>query len=243
MRKRKEIKMKNNNGRKKSTKKLTIALCMVIFAVVFSSTVYAVKLVNEQSKVNELELPELDSMKITKQIKNIEKSIKPQSISKMNYKQIQEQLGVSLLNSELSKDDKYMISDVETDNKDYAIIKCDNYILGDTSNYSYNEEGFYSFDEGNLYKSPISLQADIILSETQLNNLWTTDYLGMYGFVEQFVSEQGYKVNLIEEKNDGNQPQNFVSKKIAVFVADGIRYTLTGRTTVDNMKQIVNSMK
>ena len=235
--------MKNNNGRKKSTKTLTIALCMVIFAVVFSSTVYAVKLVNEQSKVNELELPELDSMKITKQIKNIEKSIKPQSISKMNYKQIQEQLGVSLLNSELSKDDKYMISDVETDNKDYAIIKCDNYILGDTSNYSYNEEGFYSFDEGNLYKSPISLQADIILSETQLNNVWTTDYLGMYGFVEQFVSEQGYKVNLIETKNDGNQPQNFVSKKIAVFVADGIRYTLTGRTTVDNMKQIVNSMK
>ncbi|EXF26471.1 hypothetical protein BA93_08920 [Finegoldia magna ALB8] len=235
--------MKNNNGRKKSTKKLTIALCMIVFAIVFSSTIYAVKLVNEQSKVNELELPELDSMKITKQIKNIEKSIKPQSISKMNYKQIQEQLGVSLLNSELSKDDRYMITDVETDNKDYAIIKCDNYILGDTSNYSYNEEGFYSFDEGNLYKSPISLQADIILSETQLNNVWTTDYLGMYGFVEQFVSEQGYKVNLIEEKNDGNQPQNFVSKKIAVFVADGIRYTLTGRTTVDNMKQIVNSMK
>lgn len=235
--------MKNYNGRRKSTKKLTIVLCMMVFAIVFSSTIYAVKLVNEQSKVNELELPELDSMKITKQIKNREKNIKQQSISRMNYKQIQEQLEVSLLNSELSKDDRYMISDVETDNKDYAIIKCDNYILGDTSNYSYNDEGFYSFDEGKLYKSPISLQADIVLSETQLNNLWTTDYLGMYSFVEQFVSEQGYKVNLIEEKNDGNQPQDFVSKKIAVFVADGIRYTLTGRTTVDNMKQIVNSMK
>lgn len=235
--------MKNYNGRRKSTKKLTIVLCMMVFAIVFSSTVYAVKLVNEQSKVNELELPELDSMKITKQIKNREKNIKQQSISRMNYKQIQEQLEVSLLNSELSKDDRYMITDVETDNKDYAIIKCDNYILGDTSNYSYNDEGFYSYEEGNLYKSPISIQADIILSETQLNNLWTTDYLGMYSFVEQFVSEQGYKVNLIEEKNDGNQPQDFVSKKIAVFVADGIRYTLTGRTTVDNMKQIVNSMK
>lgn len=236
--------MKNNNGRKKSTKKLTIALCIVIFAIVFSSTIYAVKLVNEQSKVNELELPELDSMKITKQIKNGERSIKSQSTSRKNYKQIQEELGVSLLNSELSKDDEYMITDVETDNKDYAIIKCDNYILGDTSNYSYNEEdGFYSYDEGNLYKSPISIQADIILSETQLNNVWTTDYLGMYRFVEQFVSEQGYKVNLIETKNDGNQPQNFVSKKIAVFVADGIRYTLIGRTTVENMKQIVNSMK
>lgn len=235
--------MKNYNGRRKSTKKLTIVLCMMVFAIVFSSTIYAVKLVNEQSKVNELELPELDPMKITKQIKNGERNIKSQSISRENYKQIQEQLGVSLLNSELSKDDKYMISDVETDNKDYVIIKCDNYIIGDTSNYSYNEEGFYSFDEGKLYKSPISLQADIILSETQLNNVWTTDYLGMYSFVEQFVSEQGYKVNLIEEKNDGNQPQDFVSKKIAVFVADGIRYTLTGRTTVDNMKQIVNSMK
>ena len=231
------------NANNKKTRKIYIVICMIVFAIVFSSTIYAVKLVNEQSKVNELELPELDSMKITKQIKNIEKSIKPQSISKMNYKQIQEQLGVSLLNSELSKDDRYMITDVETDNKDYAIIKCDNYILGDTSNYSYNDEGFYSFDEGNLYKSPISIQADIILSETQLNNVWTTDYLGMYGFVEQFVSEQGYKVNLIEEKNDGNQPQDFVSKKTAIFVADGIRYTLTGRTTVDNMKQIVNSMK
>ena len=235
--------MKNYNGRGKSTKKLTIVSCMIAIAIVLGSTVYAVKLVNEQSKVNELELPELDSMKITKQIKNREKNIKQQSISRLNYKQIQEQLGVSLLNSELSKDDKYMISDVETDNKDYAIIKCDNYILGDTSNYSYNEEGFCSYKEGNLYKSPISLQADIILSETQLNNVWTTDYLGMYSFVEQFVSEQGYKVNLIEEKNDGNQPQNFVSKKTAIFVADGIRYTLTGRTTVDNMKQIVNSMK
>lgn len=227
----------------KKIKKIFVVSCMIAIAIVLGSTVYAVKLVNEQSKVNELELPELDSMKVTNQIKNREKGIKPQSISRMNYKQIQEQLGVSLLNSELSKDDKYMISDVETDNKDYAIIKCDNYILGDTSNYSYNEEGFYSYDEGNLYKSPISLQADIILSETQLNNVWTTDYLGMYSFVEQFVSEQGYKVNLIEEENDGNQPQNFVSKKTAIFVADGIRYTLTGRTTVDNMKQIVNSMK
>lgn len=235
--------MKNYNGRRKSTKKLTVILCMMVFAIVFSSIIYAVKLVNEQSKVNELELPELDSMKVTNQIKNREKGIKPQSISRMNYKQIQEQLGVSLLNSELSKDDKYMITDVETDNKDYAIIKCDNYILGDTSNYSYNDEGFYSFDEGKLYKSPISIQADIVLSETQLNNLWTTDYLGMYKFTEQFVSEQGYKVNLIEEIIDGIQPQNFVSKKIAVFVADGIRYTLTGRTTVENMKQIVNSMK
>ena len=243
MKKWKKIKMKNYNGRRKSTKKLTVILCMMVFVIVFSSIIYAVKLVNEQSKVNELELPELDSMKVTNQIKNREKGIKPQSISRMNYKQIQEQLGVSLLNSELSKDDKYMITDVETDNKDYAIIKCDNYILGDTSNYSYNDEGFYSFDEGKLYKSPISIQADIVLSETQLNNLWTTDYLGMYKFTEQFVSEQGYKVNLIEETIDGIQPQNFVSKKIAVFVADGIRYTLTGRTTVENMKQIVNSMK
>lgn len=74
--------MKNYNGRRKSTKKLTIVLCMMVFAIVFGSTVYAVKLVNEQSKVNELELPELDSMKITKQIKNGERNIKSQSISR-----------------------------------------------------------------------------------------------------------------------------------------------------------------
>ena len=34
-----------------------------------------------------------------------------------------------------------------------------------------------------------------------------------------------------------------VSEKIAVFVSDGIRYTLKGRVSVDTMKTIVDTMK
>lgn len=34
-----------------------------------------------------------------------------------------------------------------------------------------------------------------------------------------------------------------MSEKIAVFVSDGIRYTLKGRVSVDTMKTIVDTMK
>lgn len=34
-----------------------------------------------------------------------------------------------------------------------------------------------------------------------------------------------------------------VSEKIAVFVADGIHYTLKGRTSLENIKTIVDSME
>lgn len=34
-----------------------------------------------------------------------------------------------------------------------------------------------------------------------------------------------------------------MSEKIAVFVSDGIRYTLKGRVSVDTMKIIVDTMK
>lgn len=38
-------------------------------------------------------------------------------------------------------------------------------------------------------------------------------------------------------------PKNFQSEKIAVFVADGVCYTLTGRVSAATMAQIVDSME
>lgn len=57
-------------------------------------------------------------------------------------------------------------------------------------------------------------------------------------YVEIFTSEQGYTVNVIKSTTTSDTPQIQM-----VFVANGIRYTLQGRVPVDEMKDIVNSMK
>lgn len=137
-----------------------------------------------------------------------------------------------------------MFGTIETDNKDFAIITLDNYIIGDTTNYQYlSEEGFYEYNHGEEYYSPVSLTIDMMLSQEQEKNGWESDYLGLYQFKDNYVSEQGYQVNLIEDMTDEGRNPNYVSEKCAVFVADGVRYTLEGRTTFENMKKIVDTMK
>ncbi len=71
---------------------------------------------------------------------------------------------------------------------------------------------------------------------------WDIDYLGMYQFKENYISLQGYKVNLLEDTIK-NKTENYISEKCAIFVADGIRYTLKGRTSFENMKYIVDTME
>ena len=99
------------------------------------------------------------------------------------------------------------------------------------------EEDRYEYEHGKTYYSPVSLNIDLILSDEQLKNGWDTDYLGMYESMEKYQSAQGYKVNLIQDNNgDEKLNEGVVSEKIAVFVSDGIRYTLKGRVSVDTMK-------
>lgn len=121
----------------------------------------------------------------------------------------------------------------------------DNYIIGDTSKFHYlKEEKRYEYEEGEKYSSPISLNIDLILSDEQLENGLNTDYLGMYKSIEEYKSEQGYKVNLIEETNGSKaSDKGIVTRKIAIFVSNGIRYTLKGQVSTDTMKEIVDTMK
>lgn len=132
---------------------------------------------------------------------------------------------------------------LETDKESAAVIKVENYITGDTSDYSYNtEEEFYSYTPGIEYKTPITLEAILTLSEEQLEQGLDLEYLGYYEYVESFVLSQGYKGNLIQSTIDPNfDGSDIVSEKRAVFVANGIRYTLSGRVSVEEMKKIVDS--
>ncbi len=232
------------------------AACLVILFV-GTTTVGAVEYFSELY-VNDEKLPALDSMTIVEmnRINGDQDEYGFLRVGFSDYDELKEMLGISLLGTEYSIPHDYMIGEIDTDNKDYAMIKIENYIVGDTTNYRSAEEeptyrfeyeGIpYTYDAGEDYYSSVKLEISMILSEEQNTIGFDKDYLGMYEFVEQYTSEQGYKVNLLESTvADGaeNLPENFHTKQIAVFVADGIRYELSGHVSVDTMKEIVDSME
>ena len=55
-----------------------------------------------------------------------------------NYATLQSNLGIDLLESKYATDQSYIQGSIETDQKDYAIIKMENYIIGDTHSYMVN---------------------------------------------------------------------------------------------------------
>lgn len=221
-----------------------IAACAAV-VLLGSTTVAAGYFIVNRVHVNEMTLPELDPMKVVKINKidgdtdeygRVERGFE-------DYAALKGELGISLLDSELSADNPYMQVRISTDKKDYLMCAIDNYILGDTSDYQYfSEEGRYLFEHGEEYYSPISLSIDIMLSENQLSNGWDADYLGMYEFVENYTSTQGYKVNLVQSTTGGNAVENHVARKCVILVANGIRYTLTGQVSLDKMKAIVDTL-
>ena len=161
-----------------------------------------------------------------------------------DYRKIQEELGIHLLDTELSANNPYMQGHIMTDGSDFAMITVENYILGDTGRYQFlEEENRYAYESGNVFLSPISLTVRLILSEEQLNRGWDWEYLGMYRFAESYTSGQGYRVNLVERTLENGDTGNAVLENSAVFVADGVEYTLRGRVSMETMKGIVETMK
>ena len=218
----------------------------IVIAFLGGTTVYAGYYMLNKVHVNEETLTELDSMQIV-QMNEIDAT--PDEYGMINkyysdYNAIKDDLGVKLLDTDLSLDNPYMLCRVMTDTKDFAIITVNNFILGDTGNYQFIEaENRYSYSHGTEYFSPVSLTADLILSESQISNGWDTDYLGLYEFVESYTSDQGYVVNIVQDTVLEENLENYVSEKVAIFVADGIRYSLKGRVSIDTLKSVVNTMK
>ena len=221
------------------------AAAIAAIVMLGGTTVFAGYMLLNRVNVNDTTLPELDNMTVINytplNTEADETGIIDQPFT--DYDEIADTMGFHLLDTELADDSSYAQGNVMTDNKDFAILSVENYILGDTHDYTYlPEEQRYQYESGSAYFSPISLTVDIILSDNQFNNGWETDYLGMYEYVESYTSSQGYKVNLIQDTTDAENDQYYVSEKCAVFVADGIRYTLKGRTSLETMKEIVDSM-
>lgn len=224
----------------------TVAASLAILMIGGTTVAAGYYFVNK-IRVNDEVLAELDEMHVVDIVEMTEPKDEFGTVEQdfKDYGKIQEKLGVHLLNSELANNNDYLQGHITTDNTDYAMITMNNYIIGDTSNFHYLEnENRYEYEHGKTYYSPVSLNIDLILSDEQLENGWDTDYLGMYESVESYRSAEGYKVNLIQSTNgDQVAEEDVVSEKIAVFVSDGVRYTLKGRVPIDVMKTIVDTME
>lgn len=217
-------------------------VCLLV--LVLGTTAVAGHFITNITKVNHTVLPELDSME------KVDMAI-PDGIREENglyfydftdINSFNEETCLHLLTTDLAQNNPYMLGSLETDKTNAAIIKVENFILGDTSDFNYNaEEDFYSFTPGIEYKTPITMEAIAILSDEQLDQGLDSEYLGYYEYSESFVSSQGYKVNLIQSTANSNA-SDIVSEKCAVFVANGIRYTLKGHVSTQVMKQIINSL-
>jgi len=216
-----------NSKRRISHPMLRYAAMIILTFMIGGTTVFAGYYFLNKVNVNKITLPELDAMQIVE--------ITPLKAEKdeygyihtefSDYTALQSNIGIDLLESKYATEQSYLQGSMETDQKNYAIIKMKNYII---------EE---------MYYSPISLSMDLILSQEQLEQGWDTDYLGFYEYVESYTSKQGYKVNLIQDTTEENVENNYVSEKCAIFVADGVRYNLCGRTSMETIKEIVDSME
>lgn len=235
-----------NSKKRMSHSMLRYVAIVVLTFIIGGTTAFAGYYFLNKVNVNETTLPELNAMKI---IEVAPFKAEPDEYGHIrtdfsDYTVLQSNIGIDLLESKYATDQSYLQGSMETDQKDYAIIKMENYIIGDTNNYTYlGEVDRYQYEHGAVYYSPVSLSIDLILSQEQLEQGWDTDYLGFYEYIESYTSKQGYRVNLIQDTTGDDVGENYVSEKCAVFVADGIRYTLRGRTSIETIKEIVDSME
>lgn len=232
------------------TRKRPFRTAMVFLAacMLCATTVLAAIYINSKINVNDETLPELDQMQVTEMPETSGSEDAYGTVSKTytSYRQMLEMLGINLLDTDLESDNPYMSIDLTTDNKDYCFITVENYIIGDVTGFKLIPDGTaYVYEHGETYYSPVSLSIEIILSQEQLDIGLDKDYLGMYEYVESYRSAQGYKVNVLRgTESDGREDMDdIVTEKTAIFVADGIRYTLTGRVSLDTLKDIVDSMQ
>lgn len=216
---------------------LSVMCCIIIVG----TTVHAgYNLYNYWVKLNGENLPELDSMRIVNTNLLSEYDIDDMLYRKQydSYAILQQEIGVNLLCSDMSNGNASMLITRETDNEHWTQIRIVAYIVGDVTQLKkVSGRQQYTWVEGSVFSSPIDMTIDIISSQEQMEIGWEKEYLGPYEFVESFQTQDGYKVNILcSGSNTSARPMYQ-----AVFVVDGIRYTLQGKVDIDILKEIINS--
>lgn len=209
------------------------------------TSVYAGHIIYNRIYVNEEILPKLQPMeKIeTKKLIAAPNGIGDYTKEYSSYRTLCADLGIDLLCSDFAENNPYMIINRRTDNQNWEEIRVMAYILGDIREIvKVDGENFYSYDAGQKYASPVDLTIEIISGEEQMRIGWDKDYLGMFAFEETYQSCSGYTVNILRDTMIEDKYAGYTPRCCAIFVADGIRYTLSGQVELETMKEIVDSM-
>lgn len=224
--------------------------CFILCFLVGGTSVYATSnYLYEKLMVNNQALPEIGAMEVKKVNALEAKKNAADNYEKQfsNFNELQNELGINLLDSAYAKDNKYMLIDYKSDHANWIMIKITGFIIGDVQNLKKVEnENIYTYDSGTEYSSPIDLEIDIMTSDEQKKIGWERDYLGYYEFKESYVNKQGIKVNFLEDTVENENilnSSNYRPEYKAILVSDGVRYILSGRVSLDKMKEIVDSMK
>lgn len=227
------------NRRKRKLQTAILILCVILTGGTASAGYFLYNNIH----VNKEILPALESMekKIVNNCSGPADDMGHYLEEYNSYQELCSALGIDLLSSELAENNPYMLIRRETDNLNWNIIYVNPYILGDVK--SVNREfgkNRYTWEEGSEFSSPIDMEINIIVSESQLKHGWEKDFLGTYEFVETYTTVQGYQADIIKDISvtGAGRP-----KYCAVLVADGIRYILNGQVTIEKMKEIIDSLK
>lgn len=235
------------------------AAAAILSVVLFGTVAFAAgSLLYSKIKVNQETIPDLEPMEVVA-VKEVDGVVTEYGDVEKEYTSVGEaetDLGVQLLETDFAADNEYMKVFYSKIGDGYHVLDVQECIMGDLSNIREWKESaidntvegndeWYAWTQGDIYKSPIDLKVEIISDPAQQE--LDTEYMGYFKYVETFVSEQGYTVNVLQDTVEDDDldamSEIYVPQTQMVFVADGIRYTLKGRVPSDTMKEVVNSMK
>lgn len=220
-------------------KKLTVAFLVLCILILGGTGAYAGNYLYHHLQINGKALPELDSLAIVHVDTG---SLKMDSLGMYDmtfdsYETVQNVLGIHLLDSIWEKKGNNSEIKVAGD-EDWLKITVHNYLVADAENVRWDDSiGNFRYQ----YETPVDLEVQLILTEEQAKKGLNEEYLGYYQYEESFVSKQGYQVNLL--CTTGESSEDSSAKRTAVFVADGIEYKLTGKVSVESMKEMVDDMR
>ena len=224
--------------------KRTIKYVIPILIILTGTTAAASYIRNTwYASINSVELPEMDAMEIIKINDDVQKQ-EDINLIFSSLSELEDYLGIKLLHSPYAQDDGLYRVIYQKIGVGYNEVTVSAYISGDTGNIIYRDDKtrYYSWENGYLYKQPSDLTIYFISDPAQDNI--GKEYLGIYSFVENFVSEQGYSVNVLKMDTDAYASCELdIDAYIAVFAADGIQYELSLRSTMDELKKLINSFE
>lgn len=160
-----------------------------------------------------------------------------------SYEMLQEELGIDLIETTWSEDNPYMKIYYVSNDKSWASITINAFIVGDVSNLQEVNLGKninYNCSQGNHFKTPLDLKIFLLLNDEAVRKYQGKDYLGSYNKGEKYITDTGITYYLIQnESSDLSKAEEY----IIVFVINGVQYELSGYVDKETITSIMNSMR